>query len=139
MSEALVLLGILVAALSGLPGLLLGRRSMRGQGVTTLLAVLGAGLGLSGIGTFWATGMGQPVVLPWSIPGAEFNVVVDGLSALFLAPIFLIALLGNVYGLAYWKQEEHPENGRKLRLFYGTLTAGMAVLVVARNSILFLF
>src|SRR5205814_9327503 len=32
-----------------------------------------------------------------------------------------------------------PHNGRKLRLFYGTLTAGMAPLVIARNSILFLF
>src|SRR6185295_804151 len=27
----------------------------------------------------------------------------------------------------------------KLRLFYGTLTAGMALMVIARNSILFLF
>ena len=54
-------------------------------------------------------------------------------------PIFLISLLGNVYGLGYWKQTEHPENGRKLRLFYGTMTAGMALLVIARNSILFLF
>ena len=63
----------------------------------------------------------------------------DGLSAIFLAPVFLISLLGNVYGLGYWKQTEHPQNGRKLRLFYGTLTAGMALLVIARNSILFLF
>ena len=78
-------------------------------------------------------------MLPWSIPGAEFNVAVDGLSAIFLLPIFLISLLGNVYGLGYWKQTEHPQNGRKLRLFYGTLTAGMALLVIARNSILFLF
>ena len=54
-------------------------------------------------------------------------------------PIFLISLLGNVYGLGYWRQTDHPENGRKLRFFYGTLTAGMALLVIARNSILFLF
>src|SRR4029079_8171530 len=32
-----------------------------------------------------------------------------------------------------------PGNGRKLRLFYGWLTAGMALLVIARNSIVFLF
>ena len=31
------------------------------------------------------------------------------------------------------------ENGRKLRLFYGLLTAGMALLVIARNAMLFLF
>ena len=108
MSESLVLLGIVIAALSGLPGFLWGRTSMSGQWVTTLLAVLGAGLGLGGVGSFWATGDSQPIVLPWSLPGAEFSVAMDGLSAIFLVPIFLISLLGNVYGLGYWKQTEHP-------------------------------
>ena len=83
--------------------------------------------------------MSSGIVLPWAIPGGQFDVAVDGLSAIFLLPIFLISLLGSVYGLGYWKQSEHPENGRKLRLFYGLLTAGMALMVIARNSILFLF
>ncbi len=112
---------------------------MAGQWFATLLAVLGAGLGLGGIGTFWLTGDTRPIVLPWSLPGASFSVGIDGLSAIFLTPIFLVSLLGNVYGLGYWKQTDHPENGRKLRLFFGTMTAGMALLVVARNAILFLF
>lgn len=56
MSETLVLLGIIAAALSGLPGLLWRRSSSGGQWVTTLIAVLGAGLGLAGAGWFWATG-----------------------------------------------------------------------------------
>ena len=140
MSEKLLLLGILIAAVSGLPGLLFGRTSMGGQWLTTLLAVVGAVLGLGGVVAFWLTGDSQQIALPWSIiRGGEFNVALDGLSAIFLLPIFLISLLGNVYGLAYWKQLEHPQNGRQLRLFYGTLTAGMALLVIARNAILFLF
>jgi hydrogenase-4 component B len=139
MDVVLTLLGIGVAALSGLPGLFMARTAMSGQRLTTLLAVLGAGLGLAGVGCFWVTGESQPLVLAWSVPGAEFNVAMDGLSAIFLVPIFLISLLGSVYGLGYWKQTAHPENGRKLGLFYGTLTAGMALLVIARNSILFLF
>jgi hydrogenase-4 component B len=139
MSEELVLWGIVIAGSCGVPGLLVGRTSMRGQWLTTLLAVIGAGLGLAGVAWFWATGDSQPIMRPWLIPGAEFSVVLDGLSAIFLLPIFLISLLGNVYGLGYWRQTEHPENGRKLRLFYGTLTAGMALLVIARNGILFLF
>ncbi len=138
MSERLVLCGIAIAGSSGVPGLFVSRASMIGQRVTTVLAVLGAGLGLMGIAWFWATGQSESVVWPWLIPGAEFNVAVDGLSAIFLLPIFLISLLGNIYGLGYWKQTEHPENGRKLRVFYGILTAGMALLVIARNSILFL-
>ena len=42
------------------------------------------------------------------MPGGEFTVAVDGLSAVFLLPVFLISLLGNVYGLGYWKQTDHP-------------------------------
>jgi hydrogenase-4 component B len=138
-SEALVLLGIVLAASSGVPGLLFGRTSMSGQRLAAALAVLGSALGLGGVGWFWATGESQPIVLAWSVAGAEFSVAVDGLSAVFLAPIFLVSLLGNVYGLRYWRQTEHAENGRKVRLFYGALTAGMALLVVARNGVLFLF
>lgn len=139
MSESLVLWAIVIAASSGLPGLFMGRTSMIGQWLTTLLAVFGTGLGLVGVGWFWATGDSQPIERTWLIPGAEFSVAVDGLSAFFLLPIFLIALLGNIYGLSYWKQTEHAENGRKLHMFYGTMTAGMALLVIARNGILFLF
>src|SRR6516225_7460335 len=47
-------------------------------------------------------------------------------------------MLGSIYGLGYWPQRTHPDNGRKLRLFYGLLTAGMALVVVARNGVLFL-
>jgi hydrogenase-4 component B len=139
MSEWLVLLGIVIAAPGGVPGLLLGRHSLSGQRLTTVLAVLASAFGLGGVGAYWLMGDTQPIIRPWAIPGGEFRVAVDGLSAVFLMPIFLMSLLGNVYGLAYWKQTEHPRNGRKLRLFYGTLTAGMALLVIARNSILFLF
>jgi hydrogenase-4 component B len=151
MSEWLVVQGILIVGLSGVPGLFTGRSSAAGQWLTTLLAAVGAGLGLAGVGVFWATGDSQPTVLVWPapganfgvavepIPGGEFGVAMDGLSAIFLLPVFLVCLLGSVYGLAYWKQSEHPQTGRKLRLFYGTLTAGMGLLVIARNAIPFLF
>jgi hydrogenase-4 component B len=139
MSETLIVWGIAVAGISGVPGLLARRTSMIGQWVSTLLAVVGSALGLGGVGWFWTTGISEPIARPWLIPGAEFSVAIDGLSAIFLAPIFLIALLANIYGLAYWPQTDHPENGRRLRLFYGTMTAGMALLVIARNSILFLY
>lgn len=138
MSELLVLLGMVVAAVSGIPGLVLSRHSNIGQWVATLLAVTGAGLGLAGIGMFWVLQDSQPIVLPWAIPGGEFNVAIDGLSALFLLPVFLVSMLGGIFGLGYWKQTEHAENGRKLRLFYGLLTAGMGLLLIARNSMLFL-
>ncbi len=138
MSELMVLLAIAAAAASGLPGLLAGRGSPIGQRMTTLLMVIAAGLGLVGVVSFWAAGISHPIVRPWRIPGGEFHVAMDGLSAIFLAPIFLTSMLGSIYGLGYWRPAEHPRGGRKLGLFYGTMTAGMALLVIARNSLLFL-
>jgi hydrogenase-4 component B len=120
-------------------GLTFPRTGRAGQWSATLLAVVGSAFGLTGVGWYWATGESVPFAYKWALIEAEFSVAIDGLSALFLAPIFLISLLGNVYGLGYWKQSEHLQNGRKLRLFYGTMTAGMALLVIARNSIVFLF
>jgi hydrogenase-4 component B len=149
MSERLILAGILLNAVSGVPGLFLSRHSGTGQRLAALLAVAGCLLGMAGVGAYWTasgslsavqgTASGSEAVrFPWPIPGGEFHVQVDGLSALFLAPVFLVALLGSIYGLSYWRQQEHPANGRGLRLFYGLLPAGMALLVIARNSLLFL-
>jgi hydrogenase-4 component B len=140
MTESVILLSIALVAVSGVPGLLSGRTSRWGQWLTTLLAVGGSLLGLVGVGYYWTTGDSAPISRPWPlIDRAAFSVGVDGLSAFFLVPIFLISLLGQVYGLGYWTQTSHPRNGRKLGLFYGLLTAGMALLVVSRNAILFLF
>lgn len=140
MTERLMLLGTLLIAVSGLVGLPFSRGSLTGQRLTTILAVVGAALGLASVAWFWNTGETAPIEIAWNlIPGAAFSVALDGLSAVFLLPIFLISLLGNLYGLEYWKQTEHRENGRKLRIFYGVLTAGMALVVTSRNGILFLF
>ncbi|MEX2111741.1 MAG: proton-conducting transporter membrane subunit [Pirellulales bacterium] len=138
MSEQLVLAAIAIVAVSGVVGLAFSRSSAAGQYVATALASVGSVVGIAGLVAFWMFSSSRPIDYPWSVPGGEFAVAVDGLSAIFLLPVFLVSLLGNIYGLEYWAQAAHPENGRKLRLFYGLVTAGMALLVVARNSLLFL-
>ena len=65
----LILLGIIIMAASGVPGLLLSRWSNTGQWLTTLLAVLGAAIGLAGVGLFWVSGDSQRFVFPWAIAG----------------------------------------------------------------------
>ena len=138
MSEQLVLAAIAIVAASGVVGLVFPRNSAAGQYVATVLASVGSVIGIGGLIAFWMFSSSRPIAYPWSVPGGEFAVAVDGLSAVFLLPVFLVPLLGNIYGLEYWAQVAHPENGRKLRLFFGLVTAGMALLVVARNSLLFL-
>src|SRR5215203_5490272 len=136
---SLLLSGVLVTAASGLPGLLFSRRSVVGQWITTALAVGGSGAGLAGALAALAGPVRPVLQLPTPIPRADFVLAADPLSAFFLVPVFLIPLLGSIYGLEYWRQTEHPDNGRKLRLFYGLLTAAMAILILARNSVTFLF
>lgn len=136
---SLLLFAVALIAASGIPGLMLSRRSVLGEQASVFALVLGAALGIVETVRGLADGGAQHLTRPWVLPGAEFQVGLDAVSAIFLLPIFLVSLLGSIYGLAYWKQAEHPENGRKLRLFYGLLTAGMALLVIARNAILFLY
>ncbi|MBI3863845.1 MAG: hydrogenase [Planctomycetia bacterium] len=137
-NEWLLLSGILLTGFSAVPGLLFGRQSCSGQLLTTVLAVAGGICGLWGAALALTAPPAEIARFPSPIPQAEIVLAADPLSAVFLVPIFLISLLGSVYGLDYWKQTGHPDNGRKLRLFYGFLTAALAVLVLARNSVTFL-
>jgi hydrogenase-4 component B len=136
MSATLVVLALLACLSSGVVGLFFSRRTGTGQHVTTVIMALGCLLGLTGVGAHWSSPVSSEIVFPWPIPGGLFHIGIDGLSALFLVPIFVISLCGSIYGLGYWNQIEHPSNGRKLRLFYGFLPAGMGLLVIARNSLL---
>jgi hydrogenase-4 component B len=138
MSLPLVLMAIALLSLSGFPGLFASRTSAVGERVAVGMVVVGAIGGLTG--TFLAVFAQKPphLELPWQIPGGAIVLEVDGISALFLMPTFLISALGSVYGLEYWAQAKHAENGRKLRVFYGLLAAGLCSLLIARNTILFL-
>ena len=138
MSEWLVVLAILLVTGSGVPALFCSRISAAGQKLATLLMATGAVLGITGALTSLFMQTSAPLSLPWSVTGGEFAVGLDGISVIFLLPIFLISTLGSFYGLSYWRQADHPENGRWLQLFYGLLTGGMALVVVARNGVLFL-
>lgn len=125
-------------ALSGIPGLFLSWRSSFGQIMTTILSVSGAILGLIGSGWALVDGPGKGIALGWPIPGSELGLNVDALSAFFLIPVSLMAGLGSIYGLSYWKQSRHPRNGQRLRFFYGLLPASIILIVLAQNSIHFL-
>jgi len=138
-----LLAAIVLSAVSGIPSLLLPARTRLGQAIALLLAVAGGGCGLIGAWGVLQQGVLQPgedeiLRLQTPIPGADFVLRGDALSALFLAPVFLVTLLGNIYGWEYWRQGEHPNNGRRLRLFYGLLTSALAVLMLASNSVTFL-
>jgi len=133
-----ILVGGGLLGVSGIPGLALSWRSAWSQRIATAFNLAGAALGLAGAVRVFAFGEHISHLSSWSIPGAACEMSVDPLGAFFLIPVFLMAALGSVYGSGYWRQSEHPSNGRRLRFFWGTVMAGIVLLILARNGILFL-
>ncbi|MEN6309563.1 MAG: proton-conducting transporter membrane subunit [Anaerohalosphaeraceae bacterium] len=138
MSLPLILIATVLAAASGLPGLCLSRSSIWVQRLSAGFMTLAAILGLSGAAAGLFTHHNPIVNFPWQAAGNAI-IGIDALSAFFLFPIFLMGGLGSIYSLGYWPQRQYPQNGRKLRLFWGLLTAGMSLLVISRHAMAFLF
>jgi hydrogenase-4 component B len=138
MSLLLILAAGGLTGMSGIPGLACSWRSPWGTWLGTLLAWVGALLGLAGVGIILYSGSVEGMSVPWSLPGAALDFRVDPLGAFFLAPVFLMSALGSFYGLGYWNPSKHPRTVARLRLFWGLLVAGMVAVVLAGNGILFL-
>jgi len=134
----LVFWGLGLLLFSGLPASLLPLGPTAGQRLTVSLLLTGSLLGILSTGWSWCGTEVSVLSLPWCLPWGSFTVAVAALSAFFLSLIFTIAALGSVYSLSYWKQLEHPENGKKLGIFYGLLAGSMALVVIARDGVLFL-
>lgn len=130
-----LLTGLLLIAASGVPGLLLRRGP--GGGERYACGLLLGGVLLCTWSLLTAID-GPGAALSWSVPAGRFALQLDSLSAVFIAPMLLIVSVGAVYGLGYWPQRAHAANGRKLRLFYGLISAAMLLLLTARNGVLFL-
>ena len=133
----LILLAIAFAALSGLPGLGLGRSSVWGERIAAGLMVAAAVAGLTGAAGGLCGCGPLTCFFPWPAAGNGL-VGLDPLSAFFLVPVFLMGGLGPIYGLGYWPQRRHQGNGRKLRLFWGPMVAGMGLLIISRHAMAFL-
>lgn len=134
----LFLAALALMGFSGVPACLLSARSATGQRIATALMTLGSLLGLASVATF-LVGHTEPALnVAWGLPQSRFAVAVDPISALFLLPVFFVPMLGSFYSLSYWKQSEHPSNGRRVGLAYGVLAGAMALVVIARDGLLFL-
>jgi len=138
-NEWLVVVGIGLAAFSGVPGLFTARHGRGGERAATALLATGAACAIAGaVRVLIAPETAEPLRFAWSVPAGALHVEVDALSAMFVIQVFGLAALGAIYGLGYWAQAAHPDNGRKLRACYGLTVAGMGLLAVGRNVVLFM-
>jgi hydrogenase-4 component B len=133
----LIFFAILLASVSGLPGIFLARSSVWGERIAAALMATAALAGLAGAAGGLCGNGGPTSFFPWPATGNGL-VGLDPLSAFFLVPVFVMGGFGPVYGLGYWPQRRHRDNGRKLRVFWGSLTAGMALLIISRHAMSFL-
>lgn len=135
----LIICAIALAAVSGLPGAFLPRAAKGGERIAAALMACSALAGLAGALAGLCTGCAPVPVsfFPWPASGNGL-VGLDPLSAFFLVPVFLMGALGPLYGLGYWPHLNHLRNGRKLRLFWGLLVAGMSLLLIGRHALTFL-
>ncbi len=101
--------------------------------------LIGSGLGIFAVFQALAMPGGLSMSLPWSVPGGEFSLSIDGLAAIFLLPAFILIAAGAIYGIGYLPQKKDPATGSWVRCFYSLLAAGIVVVLAADNGILFLF
>ncbi len=138
MAVSLILAAIVVAALSGVAGVVVRRGSAWGPRVAATAMVVAALVGLTGAAlALLAPVAGPDLHLPWPAAGGMV-VGIDALSAFFLVPVFLMGGLGAVYGLGAWPARRHPGNAGRLSLFWGVLVAGMGLVLVSRHGLTFL-
>jgi hydrogenase-4 component B len=137
MDIVLILAAAAAFASSGLSGLVLPRSGRRAERTALALLALGSLFGLVGAG--WSVASPGPGLrLAWSLPVGSFAVELDGVALVFLLPVLIVPTLGALYGLDYWRQDEHPDTGLRLRSFFGLLAGAMVLLVLAADGVLFL-
>ena len=130
----LALAAIALAAISGLPGLV--SPTIKDRWATAILA-LGSLCGLGAVVSALAFGA-DLWTFARSFPLGSFAVRVDAISAAFLLPLFIVAALASVYAEGYFAAESSTLRVRVVRAIWGFAIAGMALVFVANDSVLFL-
>jgi len=136
-----------VNSLLAVPGLIFGggllaALSHRRTGAAAASAIAGLSAGAL-LGLYLATGVlrggaSLALHLPWSVPFGSLALGLDPLTAFFLVPILVLPAAAGVYGAAYLREWQGRKNLGASWFLFNTLVACMALVVLARNAVLFL-
>ncbi|HEX6807877.1 MAG TPA: proton-conducting transporter membrane subunit [Gemmatimonadaceae bacterium] len=126
----------LIAASAIIPPLLPRAPAQR----TAYLALLIGGCGLTAVAAIDALAAGTVVQRAWTsfVPGGDWVIGIDPLSAIFLIVIAVLGATNGVYGDADMRNDAHARRTTESNAFYAVLVASLVLVVAARNIVLFL-
>ncbi len=76
---------------------------------------------------------------PWNVPYGSLSIEIDPLSAVFLLPALWVPAVAAIHGAQVLLNRRDRLPVGAAWLFFNVLVAGMALVVTARNGVLFLF
>ncbi|MCE5186394.1 MAG: hypothetical protein LLF76_09740 [Planctomycetaceae bacterium] len=132
----LVLVGVGLVILTGFVALFL-RNAKHCMRFSVLGVLAGSVCFMSAAVPVLTRGQQLSLQLPWQVPYGSFYVVLDGLSALFLVCIALVCAVAAIYSVGYMSEHGNRRLGM-MAFAFNMLVAGMVMVVLARNSMLFL-
>jgi len=134
-----VLIAALGVQLLGGAAALVARRSTPAANALGVGGIV-AGSALAAVPTVAALRGAPPLPLrvAWAVPYGAFDVAIDALSALFLLPVLVLGAVTAVYGAGYLRGHAERQTAGTSWLFFALLVAGMELVLVARNAVLFL-
>ncbi len=135
---SLILTAIIVLCASGLASLGCGRIPGRANAIGAAGTVLGCLIGLAPAAEALWSGQAQALHMAWPVPLGSFHIQIDALSAFFLLPVLGLPAIAAIYGKTYLAAYSGKKNLGASWFFYTILVASMALVVIARNAVLFL-
>lgn len=133
----LLLVGIALIVASAIIPLFLARAPSQR---IAYLALLVAGSGLTAVAAIDALAAGTLVQRAWTsfVPGGDWVIGIDPLSAVFLIMIAVLGATNGVYGDADLRSDTHARRTTESNALYAVLVASLVVVVAAQNIVLFL-
>jgi formate hydrogenlyase subunit 3/multisubunit Na+/H+ antiporter MnhD subunit len=129
---------LLVLLAGGLMALALLPWPRLGASCAVLGTIVGAALGGFAAIDVLRTGASVTLSAPWDVPYGALRIAVDPLSAFFLLPVFGLSALAAIYGQSYLAHEARKKRASFSWFAFNVLVGSMAVVVVARQAVLFL-
>ena len=135
---AILLFAVVLLGLAGVAALSCGSSARWSTRVGAGGAVIGSVVGMISVAPVLLGAPGDSLRLPWEAPYGSFFVALDALSAFFLLLIFVLSAVTAIYGSGYLQAYSTKNRLGPSWFFFNLLIASMAMVVIARNGVLFL-